>query len=216
MTFDERRSPERILRYFELLEWNKDKTSDEVTERFRQELQPIEEELYTSEQLITEKNRFLLSEQEEINQVRSNIFRAEELVRDIGRDIISTRSKIAEHNQKFFKENRVTPFDRSKHTSASTLDFMEIFTQLFLGIREDIRALFLDIWQAIITLKIFVLAQYFLSFLIVIIFAYQFDYDINATVSLIIIVIYLCFNLFRILNRTNKNQKIVSEKKGNF
>ena len=57
MNLDDKRSPEKILRYFELLEWKKKecegKTREEIREKFRQELQPIEEELHTVEHLIS-------------------------------------------------------------------------------------------------------------------------------------------------------------------
>ena len=167
MKFDIKRSPERILRYFELLEWKKKecegKTREEVRERFRQELQPIEEELHTVERLITEKSRFLLSDQGEVDQVRSNISCAEESRESLRRDITSARNKMAEHRQNLLKEDRLTPSGVSKYPSALSLGLMGFFVQLSLIIREDIKALFLDIWQAIITLKILILAQYVLS-----------------------------------------------------
>ena len=220
MKFNDRRSPERISRYFELLEWKKKecegKTREEVRERFRQELQPIEEELHTVERLITEKSRFLLSDQGEVDRVRSNISCAEESIISIRRDITSTRNKMAEHRQNLLKEDRLTPSSMSKYPNALTLGLMGFFVQLFLIICEDIRALFLDIWKAIITLKILILAQYILSFLTVIIFASQFDYYVSIILSLILVAVYVCLKLFSILRKINKNQQSISEKRENF
>ena len=220
MTLDDKRSPERILRYFELLEWKKnecgDKTREEVRERFRQELQPIEEELYIVEHLITEKGRFLLSDQGKIDQVRSDISYSEESIISVKKDIVSARNKIAEHRRSLSEETRSISSKTSKYSNELTLDLTGIFAQSFLGIREDIRALFLDIWQAIITPKISALAQYFLSLLIVIIFSSQFEYHSNAILSLVLIALYAGFKFFGILRRNNRNQQSISEKRENF
>ena len=220
MKFDDKRSPERILRYFELLEWKKNecrgKTREEVRERFRQELQPIEEELYIVEHLITEKSRFLLSDQGEIDQVRSDISYSEESIISVKKDIVSARNKIAEHRRSLSEETRSISSKTSKYSNELTLDLTGILAQSFLGIREDIRALFLDIWQAIITPKISALAQYFSSLLIVIIFSSQFEYHSNAILSLVLIALYAGFKFFSILRRNNRNQQFISEKRENF
>ena len=220
MTFDEKRSPERILRYFELLEWKKNecegKALEEVIERFRQELEPIKEELQTVEHLITEKSRLLSSNQGEIDQVKSNVSYVEKTIASLKRDIIAARNNMAEHKKIFSGENRSTSSNASKYPNALTLDLMGVFAQSFLGIHEDIRALFLDIWQAIIKLKIPVLAQYFLSLLIVIIFANQFDYYANIILSLVLIALYLCFKFFSILRRIDKSQQSISKERENF
>ena len=220
MTLDDKRSPERILRYFELLEWKKnecgDRTREEVSERFRQELQLIEDELYTIEHLITEKNRLLLSNQGEMNQVKSNISYVEETIISLKQDIISVRNKIAEHRHSLSEETRSNSSKTSKYPNALTLGWTGIISQSFLGIREDIRALFLDIWKAIITLKISILAQYLLSLLIVIIFASQFDYYANTVFSLIFIALYVCFKFLSILRSINKNQQSISKERENF
>lgn len=220
MKFDDKRSPERILRYFELLEWKKnecgDKTREELRERFRQELQPIEEELYTVENLITENSRLLSSNQGEFDQVKSNISYVEEIIISLKRDIISARNNVTEHRKVFLGKNRSTPSNASKYPNALALDLMGIFAQSFLGIREDIRAFFLDIWQALTTLKIPVLAQYSLSLLIVIIFASQFDYYANTIFSLGLISLYLCFKFFSVFRKINNNHQSISEKRENL
>jgi hypothetical protein len=220
MNLDDKRSPEKILRYFELLEWKKKecegKTREEIREKFRQELQPIEEELHTVEHLITEKSKFLLADQGETDQVRLNISCAEESILSIRRDITSARNKMAEHRQIFLKEDRLTPSGTSKYPNVSMLGLMGISVQLFIIILEDIRALLLDIWQAIITIKILILAQYVLSLLIVIIFANQFGHYANAIFSLVPIALYLCFKFSSILRRINKNQQALYEKRENF
>ncbi len=211
MKFDEKRSSERILEYFKLLHENKGKTPEEVRERFRQELQPIEEELQTVEHLITENSRFLLSDRKEVDHVRLNISNSEETILSIGKDIIAARNKVSECRESLSK-NRFKTSDTSTNKNASTLDLMGILAQLFLSIRKDFRSLFLDIWQAIITLRISILAQYFLSLLILIIFANQFNSYTNAIFPLILIALYLCYRLFNILKRINKNKQSFLEK----
>ena len=220
MKFDDKRSPERILRYFELLEWKKnecgDKTVEEVRDRLYQELQLIKEELYTVEHLTTENSRLLLSNQGEVDQVKSNISYVEETIIFLKRDIILARDNMTEHRKAFLVEKYSPPSNTSKYPNTLTLDLMGIFAQSFLGIREDIRALFLDVWQALITLKIPVLAQYSLSLLIVIIFASQFDYYANITFSLGLIALYLCFKFFSVFRKINKNHKSISKKREIF
>ena len=211
MKFDEKRSSERILEYFKLLHENKGKTPEEVRERFRQELQPIAEELQTVEHLITENSRFLLSDRKEVDHVRLNISNSEETILSIGKDIIAARNKVSEYRESLSK-NRFKTSDTSTHKSASTLGLMGILAQLFLSIRKDFRSLFLDIWQAITTLRISILAQYFLSLLILIVFANQFNSYTNAIFPLILIALYLCYKLFSILKRINKNKQSLFEK----
>jgi hypothetical protein len=221
MRFDEKRSSERILRYFELLKWKKDewedKTPQEIEERFRQELQSIEEELHTVEHLITEKSRFLLSDQERVNHIRLNISNSEEFILSAERDMIAARNKMGEYRTSFSK-NRLVLSDASRHENAFKLNLAEILAQLFLGIRKDFRVIFLDIWQAIITLKISILAQYFLSILIItiIIFVGQFNYYTNTLFPLVLIALYLYNKLFSIFEKINKNQRSLYKEREDF
>jgi hypothetical protein len=75
MSLNKDRSPEVILRYFDLLEWKKnvckDRTAEEFLDSSKQELELTEKDLAIIQNLITEKSRFFLLAQKESTSPKS-------------------------------------------------------------------------------------------------------------------------------------------------
>jgi hypothetical protein len=216
MSIRERRCPETILEYFEVLKWKnsecRGKTSAEIIDSSRQELKSVEEELDKIQNLVTENSRFILSAQKEVDSIRSTIFTAEENLISIREEILEIRKRKSEHRQKSPKTRNFEQFDTSEKINRPMFDLKKLFVQLIIGICKDIRLICLDAWQAIITLDVLVLLQYFSVSMIAVILSLQSGYLVNV-IFCVLILSYISWKVFNLFRKHKENWTYKSMKR---
>ncbi len=209
MNLDEQRSPEIILEYFELLKWNKNgrevKISVETLDA-NEELWLIKQDLNRVQALAVEKRGFISSSQKEIDRIKPIISFAEQSLLSLREKIISTRRERLQYTETPPQSEVFEQFKKSEASTISPLKSGEILLQFILGIREDLRAIYLDIKQAIARLDFLVLLQYFLAILIVIVVCFSFSYLIDV-VFYILLSAYTTWKFVSAFARHKKAQK---------
>jgi len=209
MNLDEQRSPEIILEYFELLKWNKNgrevKISAETLDSDEQ-LRLIKQDLSRIQVLTIEKRSFISSDQKEIDRIKPVISSTEQSLLSLREKIISTRGERLQYVERSPQFEVFEQFKKSETSTISPLKLSEILHQFILGIREDLRAIYLDIKQAIASLDFLVLLQYFLAILIVIVVRFSFSYLIDIAFY-ILLSAYIIWKFVSALVRHKKAQK---------
>jgi hypothetical protein len=209
MNINAKRSPEIILKYFGLLKWKnndcKGKTAEEIIDHLEQELQSIEQELDTIQDSITEKSRSFLLAQKELDNIKPTICSTEKDMVIVREKISAARKKRNEHRQRSPKDRDFRRLSMSEDTNFSTLDSNSIFLRLMIDIREDVKLICLDIWQAIITPKPKILLQYALISLVAVMLILQSAYGINVTFYALM-ASYISWKVFSIFRRSQKTE----------
>jgi hypothetical protein len=207
MNLNEKRSPEVILKYFDLLKWKnnecKGKTAQEIIDSSTQKLQSIEQELDIIQNSMTEKSRFLLSAQKELDTIQSTICSTEEDMVAVREEIFAARKERNERRQSLPRDRNSRRSSMSKNTNASTFDSNSILLQLIIDIRKDIRLICLDIVQAVITPKPLILLQYALISLVAFILTAQSVYGINV-IFYALIASYISWKVLSISRRSQE------------
>jgi hypothetical protein len=207
MNLSEKRSPELISKYFDLLRWKNneytDKTADEIDNGLSQELQSIKQELGGIQNLTTEKDALSLSTQKEIDSVNANARLIKGDIETVQEKIFATYDKINEYRQKFPKSKNFSPIGVLEDEHISTIDLNSILLQLITDVREDIKLIWLDIWQAVITPKPLVLLQYSLIPLVVVVLTLESARWVNLMFYPLII-LYIVWKILNILKRPQK------------
>jgi len=205
MKFDEKHSPEVILEHFELLRWNTDgcKADDPAkTLDSNEQLQSIKQDLNRIQALMIEKESLVSSNQKEVDRIKLVISSVEQNLLKLREEIILTRRERLQNTETTPQSEVFEQFKQSGTPATPS----GVLRQFLLNIGDDLKAIYLDIKQAIARLDLSVLSQYSLAILIVILLCFRFPHLINFT-SFILLISYITWKLIYTFRRHKKLQK---------
>ena len=209
MNFDEQRSPEIILEYFELLKWNKKgcevKISAEKLDSNEQS-QFIKQDLNRIQASTIEKNNLISSGQQEVDRIKPVISSTEQSLLRLREKIILNRRERSQCVETIPQSEVLEKFKKSETSIIQALKLSEVFRQFIFSICDDLKSTYLDIKQAIVRLNFLVLLQYFLAILIVIVICFKLPYLIDIAFY-ILLSVYITWKLISTLIRYKKAQK---------
>jgi hypothetical protein len=129
-------------------------------------------------------------------------------VRSIEEDIVAIKEEILAVRKKRNECRRRSPMSQkigvSEDINVSRFDLNSVFLRLMIDIREDVKLICRDIWQAIIILKPPIILQYFLIILISVALILKSTYSMDI-IFYTLVAFYISWKVFNIVRR---NQKI--------
>lgn len=209
MKFDEKRSPEVILEYFKLLRWNKDGCkADDPAETLdsNEQLQSIKQDLNRIQVLIIEKESLASSNHKEVDRIKPVISSAEQNLLRLREEIILIRREKLQNAETNPQSEIFEQFKQSETPATRPLRLSGILPQFLLSISDDLKAIYLDIKQAIARLNFSILFQYSLTILVVILLCFRFTYLINVT-FFVLLLSYITWKLVSTFRRYEKSEK---------
>ncbi len=209
MNVDKQRRRVLILEYFELLGWNKSGCSQELPiESFdsNEELQSIKQDLHRIQDAIIEKRSLISFVQEEIDRIKPIISSTEGSLLQLREQIVLTRKEKSQSTQTAPYSDFFEQSNKSEIPAIPPPRLSETFRQLFLGIGNDIRTIYLDLKHAIATLNFLVLLQYVFAIFIVAIIFFIFT-DLVSFTFYMSLTLYIIWKLISIFGRHKKEWK---------
>ena len=211
MNFDEQRSPEIILEYFELLKWNKNGCEVKISaERLdsNEQLQFIKQNLNRIQASTIEKKSLISSWQKEADRIKPIIFSTEKSLLRLREKIILTRRERLQCVETTPQSEVFEQFKKSEALTIPPLKLSEVFRQFLLSIADDLRATYLDIKQAIARLDFLILLQYFLAILVVVAVCFSFSYLIN----IVFCISFGTYIIWKLISTFIKHKKVQKQR----